>query len=196
MSIKTVPSNRPGKILRSDRKRWTYEDLRRMPESQERNEIIDGVLHMSPSAHVRRHQRVVGNLYALLRPFVEARGLGEVFISPADVVAAPGRVVQPDLFFVAAERLHIVGAFVDGVPDLTIEVVSVSSVEYDRVTKFNLYEDIGVREYWLVDPEDQSLEVHVLRGGRFELLGRWTNGGRAHSAILDGLDVEVDAVFR
>jgi Uma2 family endonuclease len=196
MSIKTVPSNRPGKILRSDRKRWTYEDLRRMPESQERNEIIDGVLHMSPSAHVRRHQRVVGNLYALLRPFVEARGLGEVFISPADVVAAPGRVVQPDLFFVAAERLHIVGAFVDGVPDLTIEVVSVSSVEYDRVTKFNLYEDIGVSEYWLVDPEDQSLEVHVLRDGRFELLGRWTTGGRAHSAILDGLDVEVDAVFR
>lgn len=193
--IKTIPTDKPGRILRSDRHPWTYDDLRKMPETMDRFEIIDEVLYMSPSAHVRRHQDVVGNLYFMFRGWVREHDLGRVYIAPADVVAAPGRVVQPDLFFIAKERLHIVDAYVDGAPDLVVEVISPSSVDYDRTTKFSLYEDIGVQEYWLVDPKDQSVEVFVLRDGRYEQLGRFTPGEQVRSALLEGFTVEVESIF-
>lgn len=193
--IKTIPTNRPGRILRSDRRRWTYDHLREMPETMDRYEIIDGVLHMSPSAHVRRHQEAVGNLYFMLAGWVRDHDLGKVYTAPADVVAAPGRVVQPDLFFVVKDRLHIVDAYVDGVPDLVMEVISPSSIDYDRTTKFDLYEDIGVREYWLVDPEQQSVEVFVLHEARYEPLGYFAVGEQARSALLEGFAVAVDSIF-
>ena len=101
--IKTIPTDKPGRILRSDRHPWTYADLQKMPETMDRFEIIDEVLYMSPSAHVRRHQRTVGNLHLRFGNWVAEHDLGEVYIAPADVVAAPGRVVQPDLFFIARE---------------------------------------------------------------------------------------------
>ncbi len=193
--IKTIPTDQPGTMLRSDRRRWTYDDLREMPETMDRYEIIDGVLFMSPSAHVRRHQTVVGNLHLAFSNWVLEHALGRVFIAPADVVAAPGRVVQPDLFFIAKERLHIVDAYVAGAPDLVVEVISPSSIDYDRTTKFDLYEEIGVREYWLADPDDRSVEVFVLRGARFALLGRFVAGEAARSALLDGFSVAVEQLF-
>ena len=193
--IKTIPTDKPGRILRSDRHRWTYADLLKMPETMDRFEIIDEVLYMSPSAHVLRHQRAVGHLFLAFGNWVSEHDLGEVFVAPADVVAAPGRVVQPDLFFITKDRLHIVDAYVDGAPDLTVEVISPSSVDYDRKTKFDLYQEIGVREYWLVDPGDQSVEVFVLRDGRYEQLGRFTSGSPVHSALLEGFSVEVDTIF-
>lgn len=193
--IKTFPTDKPGRIFRSDRRRWTYDDLREMPETMDRYEIIDGVLYMSPSAHVLRHQHTVGKLFLAFGNWVAAHDLGEVFVAPADVVASPGKVVQPDLFFIAQDRLHIVDAYVDGAPDLVVEVISPSSVAYDRTTKFDLYQEIRVREYWLVDPDDQSVEVFVLRDGRYEPLGRFTSGEHARSALLEGFSVEVDTIF-
>ena len=193
--IKSVLADQPGRILRLSRRRWTYDDLREMPETMERYEIIDGVLYMSPSAHVLRHQRVVSRLNRLLGNWVEEHDLGEVFVAPADVVISPVKVVQPDLFFIAKDRLHIVDAYVDGAPDLAVEVISPSSVDYDRKTKFDLYQEMDVREYWLVDPEDQSVEVFVLRDGRYEQLGRFTPGEQVRSALLEGFSVEVEPIF-
>ena len=193
--IKTVLADQPGHILRLSRRRWTYDHLLKMPETMDRYEIIEGVLYMSPSAHVLRHQRAVGSLFLAFGNWVKGRDLGEVFVAPADVVVSPTRVVQPDLFFITKDRLHIVDAYVDGAPDLVVEVISPSSIDYDRTTKFSLYEDIGVREYWLVDPDDQSVEVFVLRDGRYEQRGRFTSGEQARSALLDGLSVEVASIF-
>ena len=193
--IKSVLADQPGRILRLSQRRWTYDDLREMPETMERYEIIDGVLYMSPSAHVLRHQVTVGNLHFVLSGWVREHDLGKVYLSPADVVISPGRVVQPDLFFIAKDRLHIVDAYVDGAPDLAVEVISPSSVDYDRKTKIDLYQEIGVREYWLVDPEDQSVEVFVLREGRYEQLGRFRPGEQVRSVLLEGFSVEVEPIF-
>ncbi|HET6567019.1 MAG TPA: Uma2 family endonuclease [Rhodothermales bacterium] len=192
--ISSIPG-KPGSILRLGRRRWTYDDLREMPESMERMEIIDGELYMSPSAHVMRHQNAVGNLFFAFRSWVEAHDLGKVFVAPADVVLSQDRVVQPDVFFVSKERLHTVGAFVSEVPDLVIEVVSPSSAVYDRKTKFALYEESGVPEYWLVDPEDQSIDVYALRENGYEQIGYFTGDEQARSELLDGFTVEVDTVF-
>ena len=193
--IKSVLADQPGRILRLSRRRWTYDDLCEMPETMDRYEIIGGVLYRSPSAHVLRHQRTVGNLFLVFGNWVKEHDLGEVFVAPADVVASPVKVVQPDLFFIAKDRLHIVDAYVDGAPDLAVEVISLSSVEYDRKTKFDLYQEMGVREYWLVDPEDQSVEVFVLREGRYEQLGRFTPGEQVRSVLLEGFSVEVKPIF-
>ena len=193
--IKTLTTEKSGKILRLGRKRWTYDDLCRMPESMDRLEIIDGVLYMSPSAHVLRHQNAVSNLLYELTRWAREHGAGKVFTAPADVVASDIKVVQPDVFFVAADRLDIVGAYVDGAPDLVAEVISPSSITYDRETKFFLYQEIGVREYWLVDPEAQTVEVFALRDGQFQSDVRAGSGETARSTLLNGFEVEVNALF-
>ncbi len=192
--IKTLPGGR-APVLRSDRERWTYDDLRAMPETHDRYEIIDGVLYTSPSGHVMRHQGAVGNLHFLLRQWVQEHGLGRVFVSPADVVASPERVVQPDVFFVTEGRLDIVGAYVDGAPDLVVEVISPSSEKYDRVNKFDLYERIGVKEYWIVDPDAQEVEVFVLRKDAFEQFGTHGRGGEVRSALLEGFAAPARSIF-
>ncbi|QXD16436.1 Uma2 family endonuclease [Rhodocaloribacter litoris] len=192
--IKTIPGAE-GPILRLSRHRWTYADLQAMGETMERYEIIDGVLYMSPSAHVRRHQQVVTHLLFVLKSWVSARNLGEVFTAPADVVVSPERVVQPDVFFITAERMHIVDAYVDGAPDLIMEVVSPSSVDYDRVTKFDLYEEIGVREYWIVDPQERCIDVFSLNEGRYGTGKRFGPGEEAASVLLPGFTVLVDEVL-
>lgn len=193
-TIKTLPGGR-APILRSDRERWTYDDLRAMPETHDRYEIIDGVLYTSPSGHVMRHQGAVGNLYLMLANWVQEHDLGRVFVSPADVVASPERVVQPDVFFVAKERLGIVGAYVEGAPDFAVEVISPSSEKYDRVHKFDLYERIGVKEYWTADPDACEVEVYALREGAFEPFGTHGMGDEVRSALLEGFVAPVRSMF-
>ncbi len=194
--IKTIPTKEPGTIFRSDRKRWTYDDLWKVfGETLEHIEIIDGVLYMAPSPHVNRHQRTLFQIARLLDDYVTARDLGRVYLSPADVVASPERVVQPDVFFVAKERLDIVDAYVDGAPNLVVEVLSPSSVEYDRETKFDLYEDIGVKEYWIVDPMEHTVDVFTRRGGALEQAGSFAAGETMRSVLLGDFTAALDAVF-
>ncbi|NBC17308.1 MAG: Uma2 family endonuclease [Bacteroidetes bacterium] len=195
--IKSLPGAdmKTDAIVRLDRRAWTYDDLREMPETMDRYEIIDGTLYMSPSANVWRHQRAAGNLYMMLRHWLDAHDWGEVYFAPADVVMTPDKAVQPDLFVVAKERLDIVDAYVDGVPDLIVEVVSPSSITYDRKTKYNLYEKVGVREYWIVDPEAHTVDVFVRREGRFDLLDTFAAGDTAASVLLDGFSAAVDDII-
>lgn len=193
--IKTIPTKEPGTILRSDRKRWTYADLQRMPETQEHLEIIDGVLYMAPSPHANRHQITVGNLFRALADYADETGAGRVYVSPVDVVASPERVVQPDVFFMLKERLHLVDAYVDGPVDLAVEVLSPSSLDHDRVTKFDLYEETGVKEYWIVDPETKEVEVYILREGAFEEVGPFRVGDTLRSELLEGFQIEADTLF-
>lgn len=194
--LKTIlPREQPSEILRLAKRRWTYDDLREMPESMDRLEIIDGVLYVSPSPNVLRHQGAVSNLLYELKRWAYEHAAGKVFTAPADVVVSETKAVQPDVFFVAADRLGLVGATVAGAPDLVAEIISPSSAQYDRKTKFRLYEEIGVREYWVVDPEEKEVEVFVLREGRFEPDVRAGSGETARSALLDGFEVEVNVLF-
>ncbi|MEM1096244.1 MAG: Uma2 family endonuclease [Bacteroidota bacterium] len=174
---------------------WTYADLVAMPETTQRHEIIDGALVTSPTPHAWRHQRCITTLLMHIGHWNNQHQRGEVFTSPIDVVATPTKVVQPDVLFIAQEQLHIVGAYVDGAPDLVMEVVSPSNEAYDRVTKFRLYEQIGVGEYWIVDPIMQQIEVFLLVDGRYKMTGTYPMGTSAVSTLLDGLNVPVDAIF-
>jgi Uma2 family endonuclease len=124
--------------------------------------------------------------------------LGLVLVAPFEV-RLPGiaPVVQPDVLFIAAERVPRPGALrFTGAPDLVVEVLSHSTARTDKVVKFNAYERAGVREYWLVDPHPHTVEVYSLSDeGIFELIGQYTSGETVASGVLSGLALAVDDLF-
>lgn len=175
---------------------WTYDDYARLPDNGFRYEVIDGALVMSPAPLVR-HQSTFRQLFKVLVRHVERHRLGEVWSAPIDVVLGDRATpVQPDIVFVAQSRLHIVGRErIEGAPDLVVEILSRSTAARDRGLKFDLYAASGVREYWLVDPDERSLEVYVLRGQAYAPLGTYRRGDVARSELLPGLKLKVKELF-
>ena len=138
----------------------TWEDVLRMPDDGNRYEFIGGRLYMTP-APVIRHHRVSERLQSALRQALGAPGHGEVFYAPV-LVEFPGTRdrVQPDVFFVSNERRGIIGEkSVTGAPDLVVEILSPSTAHRDRGVKLDLHARCGVREYWIVDPEEDVVDV-------------------------------------
>lgn len=177
------------------RDRWTYEDYKRLPDDGWRYEVIEGELRMSPAPRPK-HQEAVTNLGFGLVGFVKTRKLGRVFLSPVDV-RLPGLAepVQPDILFIRQDRLGIVKEkWIEGAPDLIVEILSPSNWIDDRRTKFRVYALAGVREYWIVDPDKRQIEVFALRGSDYEILGRFGPGEQAASEVLAGFQIGVDEV--
>ncbi len=150
---------------------------------------------MSPSPSFS-HQEIVFHISRLLYAAVKKQDLGKVVAGPIDMVLSPHRVVQPDVVFIVKERLKIIGRVIDGPVDLAVEVISLGNRNRDRIEKRDLYEQYGVREYWIVDPEAQTLEVlHLDKSGRYELVMRCTPGQIARSRLVPGVEVPVEEVF-
>lgn len=138
--------------------RYTAEEVRQFPDHGLRYEVVRGELFVTP-APGRPHQRAVGELYVLLRPYVEQHGLGEVMLSPFEVEFNEESAVQPDLLVIPPERdsqLNV-DRFL-GVPSLAIEIISYSSKRTDRLQKRQLYREEGVDEYWIFDPGLRRVE--------------------------------------
>ena len=140
--------------------RLTYDDFVLFPDDGKRHEIIDGEHHVTPSPN-RRHQRLVGRLHLEIAQFLKAHpDLGEIFVAPFDVVLSFHDVVEPDLLFIAPDQTEILTERnVQGPPALVIEVLSTSTRKRDAQTKRRLFERTGVGEYWLVDPELDTVQV-------------------------------------
>src|SRR5437016_5876644 len=141
------------------------------------------------------HQEVVDRFHDQLKAWVRKHRLGKTGIAPLDMVLSPRRAVQPDVLFVATERLDIVRERVMGAADLVAEVISPDSRRRDRIDKRDRYDQHGVREYWLIDPEAQTVEVLYLVAGRYELVGRWHPQEQAHSRLLEGFSLSIAALF-
>ena len=168
---------------------WTYDEMvAELPESNLPMELWEGELIMSPTP-TPSHQRIVMNLLLVLNKHVETKGAGTVFVSPLDVVLTQRRVVQPDLFFVATTNQSIIQDRIRGVPDLTVEIISPGTRKRDRVERKALYQQAGVKEYWLVDPENQTIEVFALVKGEFQLHSQAEGSEVAKSKLLTGFKV-------
>jgi Uma2 family endonuclease len=139
---------------------FTYDDFLLFPDDGKRHEIIAGEHYVTPSPS-RRHQRLVGRLFlAIGRYLTEHPECGEVFVAPFDVVLSFRDVVEPDLLFIAADQVEILTEKnVQGPPALVIEVLSPGTRKKDAQVKRRAFERTGVREYWLVDPELDLVQV-------------------------------------
>ena len=176
--------------------RLTYQDYFDLPESDERYELIDGELYMAPTP-IPEHQIFLFYLTKVVEEFITGHGLGRVIIAPQDVILSDDVVLQPDMMFVSNERLHIIkwGQYVQGAPDLVVEVLSPSTARHDRTLKRERYARFGVREYWIADIVGRTIEVNVSSGDKFEVVGVYGEGDIFESPLLTGLEVDISGVF-
>jgi Uma2 family endonuclease len=176
-----------------------WEDYISSPDDGHRHEIVDGEWVVTPPP-TWSHQRAIGNLYLKLALFLEGRQDLEVFLSPCAVAIGGPNFVEPDIFVVPHDgRVAFEAARIAGAPVLTIEVLSPSTRRYDLVRKRRLYERSGVQEYWVVDPEDESVSVFHRDGdaGFGAPVKTFADAeGRVESRVLAGLELDVVAIFR
>jgi Uma2 family endonuclease len=131
-------------------------------------ELIDGKIYMSPSP-VTDHQRIILRLGRKISEHVENNDYGEVFIAPYDVYLDDhANAVQPDVIYVSKEKSNIVKDHIHGIPDLLIELLSPGNKSHDTVTKKNLYEKFGVKEYWILDPSTKESVGYWLVNDQYE----------------------------
>lgn len=175
--------------------KWTYADYLYLPDDNMRYEIIGGNLYMSPAPHPN-HQFVLGELFATFQEHVKKNQLGRVYISPIDVVMLPfATPVQPDMLFISRDRLNIITETrIEGSPDLVVEVLSPGNIAHDLETKFKAYADAGVKEYWIVDAENCTIQVNVLRGRAYAPLGQFSGDEQAFSEVLLDFKVQVSEI--
>lgn len=175
----------------------TYEDYVKLPDDGKRYEIIDGELYVNP-APAPRHQWILGNLYLALRLYLDGSGGGRVFIAPLDVVLSSENILQPDLLVIKSERAGLLGERnMQGAPDLAVEVISEGTRRKDVVVKRRLYEKFGVDEYWIVDPEIESVQVYRRHGESLERVMEVSTetGGNITSPLLPNFTLEVNRIF-
>ena len=178
-------------------KKLTHADYLLFPEDGKRHELIDGVHYVSPSP-VLRHQAILKNLFLELGPWVRDRELGELFFAPLDVIFTDFDVVEPDLLFVRKGREEILSDWVRGAPDLVVEILTPSTRARDERLKRDLYERCGVVEYWIVDPEAETVKVYRRSEsgyGRPELLVA-QEGDALASELFGELRLPLETVFR
>jgi len=194
-----VNDNRSGfefhDAVTAEPRRFTYEQLlAELPETNRPCELWDGELIMSPAPSVA-HQEVVLTFYRLLHSWTAARHLGKLYTAPLDMVLSPHRVVQPDVCFIATDRLSIARRAIEGPADLVAEVVSLGARNRDRIEKRDLYQQYGVKEYWIIDPEPRTVEVLFLEPAGYRLTGIHRAPDLARSTLLDGFTVNLGELF-
>ena len=182
-------------------KRYTLADALSWDEN-ERIELIDGVpVFMAPPT--RAHQEILGALYLQIGIYLRDKKC-RVYPAPFAVRLfeqagdQPGNVdtlVEPDISVVCdPDKLDDIGC--KGAPDFVIEILSPSTQRHDRLTKFNLYQQAGVREYWIVDPLSKVVQVFLLEGGTFRAAEVYTAEATAEVSVLPGCLISLPDVFR
>ena len=178
------------------KKPFTYQDYLQQPDDGKRYEVINGELIMAPFP-LTIHQRVSRKIGLKLNQFVEEKHRGEVFFAPIDVVLSETNVYQPDIIFISRERKEIITEKnISGAPDLVIEILSPSTAYYDLFDKKEQYEKFGVKEYWIVDPMRQWIELYQLKEGKFNLVQKLQKQGKLRSELLKGLIIDLQEIFK
>ena len=184
-------------LPKTDRDLLTYDDYITFPDSDGiRKEIIEGELFMSP-APATNHQLILLRIAKLLDDYIQQNELGTVLISPYDVIFSDLNIMQPDILFVSNENLSILTDInVKGSPDLVVEILSPSTIDNDRIYKKLVYEKSGVKEYWIVDPKEEIIEVWSLKDTRFQLFHKASKSQKINSKLLEYLELDLPEIFR
>ena len=173
--------------------RLSAEDYIASPQSEHKSDLIEGVFVMASPATFE-HANLQSFLLTTLCNFVGAGELGSVLGENAAYRLNTDNVYQPDISFLSRDRMHLAGAvYVDGAPDLAVEMISPGSRQYDAVEKRINYGRAGVREYWLVDPISRTVTIFELVID--QLFPLRAEAGVLRSKVLAGFWLRVDWVF-
>ena len=169
-------------------------------QGDERYELIDGEAYLMAPAPVLEHQRITGAVhlglgFALRETRRTSDCLCEVFAAPIDVLLASDTIVQPDVVLVCDSAKLSNGKYIDGAPDLAVEVLSPSTGRMDRLVKRDLYERSGVAHYWLADPSTLTLEWYRLEAGAYGKPAVFGRGDTVTLPLCGGLTLLLDDVF-
>jgi Uma2 family endonuclease len=174
----------------------SYEQFLEQSDEDTFAEWVDGrVVPMSPVSDA--HQDVGGLLLSVLRAYVEERAIGVVRHDPFQMKVGPKSSRAPDILFLAKANLsRLTPHYLDGPADLVVEIIGPGSGRVDRGDKYYEYEEGGVREYWLLDPQRQQADFYQLdEGGVFRPVLP-DDQGIYRSAVLDGLWLNVDWLWQ
>jgi Uma2 family endonuclease len=173
----------------------TYDDYCLLPNDRNRYEILDGELSVTP-APATKHQTALGNLYRFLANYVVANQLGKLFIAPTDLILAPTTVVQPDLIFIGTDRLHVVTErAIEGAPTLVVEILSPTTHQTDRVTKAQVYARYQIPHYWLIDPDQRTLEAYELARDHYNLVASAQDAEVFAPSLFPGLSIQLSDLW-
>jgi len=173
---------------------YTYADYCEW-DDDERWELIGGIPY-AMTAPSTTHQRILGALHRQFANFLDKKPC-EVFLAPFDVrlnaEEYDDTVVQPDLTIIC-DSAKIDDKGYKGVPDMVIEILSPSTAKHDILRKFNIYLRVGVREYWIVDPETRTVQVFILENGRY-LAKSYGEADTVTVHALEGCEIILSDVF-
>ena len=158
-----------------------------------RAEIHDGELVMM-APPLQRHQSILGELLRQVANFLKGKPC-KVFPAPFGVRLSRDEdtAFEPDLV-VVCDKSKLNGKICDGAPDMVVEILSPSTARIDRVYKFNKYLEAGVREYWMIDPDDKTLHAFVLKGGEY-VAKAYDEADTAPVYVLEGCEISLTDVF-
>ncbi len=177
--------------------KWTYEDFLLFPDNGKRHELIDGEHFMTPSP-TTKHQRISQRLSLALGNFLKTNNLGELFVAPCDVFLSDLDVVQPDLLFISATRKGIITEKnIQGGPDLVVEILSERTRKTDEIIKRKLYEQYDTKEYWILDPDLETVKIHRKDKETFQppLHLSHENQDRLSTPLLPGFEISLTDLF-
>jgi Uma2 family endonuclease len=160
-------------------------------------ELINGQI-VKKSAPTVQHQECSLLLMLKLGNFVVEKKLGKIYTAPTDVYLDDFNHVLPDIFFISTANNKIIDyreGVVTGAPDLIVEILSPGTMGNDRFDKKEAYENAGVKEYWLADPNNRSIEVYENKDGRFEPHSFAAVEGKVQSKVLEGFEVDILDIF-
>jgi Uma2 family endonuclease len=183
-------------MLLTTERHYTTEDFERLPEGAPYQLIGGELIKMSPSP-ILAHQRIIRRLAFRLDSFIEREQLGEIVLSPMDVFLTDEDAYQPDLIFVRRENVHLLDPNdrIRIVPDLVVEVLSPSTGSYDYSRKKRIYCESGVREYWIIDPEDRTIEIMEKEGEFYQTVALLRPPAMLESEMFPGFSMRVEDVF-
>jgi Uma2 family endonuclease len=175
------------------RTHMTLDEFFALPETMTPTELFDGEMIVSP-APAFRHQAIAATVFTCVN---NLKPDGTALFAPVDVVLNPGTVAQPDVLWVSSsnDRCTERDGKLFGPPDLCIEILSPSTARKDRTKKFNAYEGAGVREYWIIEPTLNAVELWVLKDTEFELRGVYRDPQTFASPALNGATVALSDIF-
>jgi Uma2 family endonuclease len=176
----------------------TIADLDAMPDDDNRYELIEGELFVSRAPGLN-HQHISDNLVVIFRAYLDRHPIGKVVSAPGVIFTEISAVI-PDLVFMSHESRDRIAVAdrIRGAPDLIIEILSPGPENYrrDRIVKSQLYARQGVREYWLVDPENHQVEVYALKDEELVPAATYGVSDELRSDLLPGFNCRVDLIFR